>query len=152
MSTSLEYRVFSLDDPAKMDAALSEVAVVLHCAGPFSRTSKPMADACLRTKTHYLDITGEATVIETLAARDREAKDAGVMLLPCVGFDVVPSDCLAAHLKRRLAFGDASCAGHSGHGTRLARDGDDDGREHQSRRTRQARWRVDPCSRRMEDS
>lgn len=99
---NLEHRVFALDDSAKMDAALSEVAVVLHCAGPFSRTSKPMADACLRTKTHYLDITGEATVIETLAARDREAKEAGVMLLPCVGFDVVPSDCLAAHLKRRL--------------------------------------------------
>ncbi|MDT5062367.1 MAG: hypothetical protein QOH63_2826 [Acidobacteriota bacterium] len=99
---NLEHRVFALDDKAAMDAALSEVAVVLHCAGPFSRTSKPMADACLRTKTHYLDITGEATVIETLAARDTEARSAGVMLMPCVGFDVVPSDCLAAHLKRRL--------------------------------------------------
>lgn len=98
----LEHRVFALDDSAAIDAALSEVSVVLHCAGPFSRTSKPMADACLRTKTHYLDITGEATVIETLAARDREAKAASVMLLPCVGFDVVPSDCLAAHLKGRL--------------------------------------------------
>lgn len=98
----LEHRVFALDDSAKMDAALQEVSVVLHCAGPFSRTSKPMADACLRTKTHYLDITGEATVIETLAARDQEAKAAGIMLLPCVGFDVVPTDCLAAHLKRRL--------------------------------------------------
>jgi short subunit dehydrogenase-like uncharacterized protein len=98
----LEHRVFALDDTNGMDAALNEVAVVLHCAGPFSRTSKPMADACLRTKTHYLDITGEASVIETLAARDKEAKAAGIMLLPCVGFDVVPSDCLAAHLKRRL--------------------------------------------------
>jgi short subunit dehydrogenase-like uncharacterized protein len=98
----LEHRVFALDDVGAMDAALSEVPVVLHCAGPFSRTSRPMADACLRTKTHYLDITGEASVIETLAARDHEAQAAGIMLLPCVGFDVVPSDCLAAHLKRRL--------------------------------------------------
>jgi short subunit dehydrogenase-like uncharacterized protein len=99
---NLEGRVFALDDGAAIDAALAEVSVVLHCAGPFSRTSKPMADACLRTNTHYLDITGEAAVIEALAARDEEAKRAGVMLLPCVGFDVVPSDCLAAHLKRRL--------------------------------------------------
>ena len=97
-----EHRVFPLDDTNALDAALKEAAVVLHCAGPFSRTSRPMADACLRTKTHYLDITGEAAVIESLAARDREAQSAGVMLLPCVGFDVVPSDCLAAHLKRRL--------------------------------------------------
>ena len=99
---NLEHRIFSLDDSAHMDAALNEVVAVLHCAGPFSRTSKPMADACLRTKRHYMDITGEAAIIETLAARDREATEAGVMLMPCVGFDVVPSDCLAAHLKRRL--------------------------------------------------
>jgi short subunit dehydrogenase-like uncharacterized protein len=98
----LEHRIFALDDAPAIDAALREVSVVLHCAGPFSRTSRPMADACLRTGTHYLDITGEASVIETLAARDHEAKAAGVMLLPCVGFDVVPSDCLASHLKRRL--------------------------------------------------
>jgi short subunit dehydrogenase-like uncharacterized protein len=78
------------------------MALVLHCAGPFSRTSKPMADACLRTRTHYLDVTGEVEVFEALAARDAEARGAGVMLLPGCGFDVVPSDCLAVHLKGRL--------------------------------------------------
>jgi short subunit dehydrogenase-like uncharacterized protein len=97
-----EHRAFGLDDAARLDAALEGVAAVLHCAGPFSHTSRPMADACLRTRTHYLDITGEISVFESLAARDREAQAAGVMLLPGVGFDVVPSDCLAAHLKRRL--------------------------------------------------
>src|SRR5215213_795807 len=98
----LEYTSFALDDVPAIDAALKSVRVVLHCAGPFSRTSGPMADACLRTRTHYLDITGEIAVFESLAARRSEAEAAGVMLLPGVGFDVVPSDCLAAHLKRRL--------------------------------------------------
>lgn len=97
-----ETRVFALDDAAAIDAALAEVVAVLHCAGPFSRTSRPVADAALRTGAHYLDITGEIAVFESLAARDAEARAAGVMLLPGVGFDVVPSDCLAAHLKRRL--------------------------------------------------
>ena len=96
------YRVFELSDAAAIDAALSEVDAVLHIAGPFSATSKPMADACLRTGTHYLDITGEIDVFEALAQRDAEAKKAGIMLLPGVGFDVVPSDCLASHLKRKV--------------------------------------------------
>jgi short subunit dehydrogenase-like uncharacterized protein len=61
-----------------------------------------MADACLRSRVHYLDITGEEAVFEALVGRDAEARERGVMLLPGVGFDVVPSDCLAAHLKRRL--------------------------------------------------
>jgi short subunit dehydrogenase-like uncharacterized protein len=98
----LPHMVFSLDDRAALDAALESVAAVLHCAGPFSHTSKLMADACLRKQAHYLDITGEIAVFESLAARDAEAKSAGVMLLPGTGFDVVPSDCLAAHLKRSL--------------------------------------------------
>lgn len=97
-----QYRAFELSDPHAIDAALGEVDVVLHIAGPFSATSEPMTDACLRTGTHYLDITGEIDVFEGLAARDAEAKRAGIMLMPGVGFDVVPSDCLAAHLKQRL--------------------------------------------------
>jgi short subunit dehydrogenase-like uncharacterized protein len=101
-SLGLDHKVFSLDDAAGVERALNGQTVVLHCAGPFSRTSKPMADACLRTGVHYLDITGEVEVFEALASRDEQAKAARVMLLPGVGFDVVPSDCLAAHLKSRL--------------------------------------------------
>lgn len=98
----LEHRTFSLEVPSTIDACLEGAAVVLHCAGPFSRTSRPMVDACLRTGTHYLDVTGEVSVFEALAARADEAKAAHVMLMPGVGFDVVPSDCLAVHVARRL--------------------------------------------------
>jgi short subunit dehydrogenase-like uncharacterized protein len=78
-----------------------------------------MAEACLRTSTHYLDITGEVGVLEALAARDAEARAARVMLLPGCGFEVVPSDCLAVHLRgrlpgaRRLAIAYASTGGVS---------------------------------------
>lgn len=98
----LEQRVFALEDTAALHAALAEVRAVLLCAGPFAHTARRVADACLRSQTHYLDITGEIAVFEALATRDAEARAAGVMLLPGAGFDVVPSDCLAAHLKREL--------------------------------------------------
>ncbi|HEY0808591.1 MAG TPA: saccharopine dehydrogenase NADP-binding domain-containing protein [Longimicrobiales bacterium] len=96
------YRSFPLDDPAAIDEGLRDINVVLHCAGPFTHTSKPMVDACIRRRVHYLDITGEIEVIEALAARDGEARAAGVMLMPGTGFDVVPSDCLALHLKEQV--------------------------------------------------
>lgn len=98
----VECRGFDLHDQQKIEQALKNVNVVLHCAGPFLYTSKPMVEACLQTGTHYLDITGEIPVYEAIAARDAEAKSRGVMLLPGVGFDVVPTDCLALHLKQRL--------------------------------------------------
>ena len=95
-------RVFGLGDPDATAAALAGVTVVLNCAGPFSRTAGPLVDACLRARAHYLDITGEFPVLEALAARDAEARAAAITVLPAVGFDVVPSDCLAAEAKHRL--------------------------------------------------
>jgi short subunit dehydrogenase-like uncharacterized protein len=98
----LEHRTFGLDAPASIVPSLAGLTAVLNCAGPFVRTAAPLAEACLQARVHYLDVTGEIAVFEALAARDPEALVAGVMLLPGVGFDVVPSDCLAVHLKRRL--------------------------------------------------
>ncbi len=98
----LSTRAASLHDTGALDALLEGVRVLLHCAGPFSHTYRPMIDACLRHRVHYLDITGELEVFEAIAARDGEAKRAGIMFMPGTGFDVVPSDCLAAHLHARL--------------------------------------------------
>ena len=117
----LASRVAALEDPAAVDAMLSGVTLVLHCAGPFIHTFRPMVEACLRTGTHYLDITGEYPVFEALAARDGEARAAGIMVLPGAGFDVVPSDCLAAHLKRRLPSATHLTLALSGRRTRASR-------------------------------
>jgi short subunit dehydrogenase-like uncharacterized protein len=98
----LDHRVFSLGTPTVVTDALDDVAVVLNCAGPFVRTADPLVDACVETGTDYLDITGEIEVFEALAERDDAAESAGITVLPGVGFDVVPTDCLAAHLAERL--------------------------------------------------
>lgn len=98
----LPNKAFALDDVSAVADAIRGFSVVLHCAGPFSRTARPMAEACMKAGAHYLDITGEIEVFETMAAMDGNAKQAGVMLMPGTGFDVVPSDCLAAHMKRRM--------------------------------------------------
>lgn len=95
-------RTFDLRSPERIADALDDIDVVLNCAGPFRRTADPLVDACLAAGVDYLDITGELTVFERLARRDDETRNAGVTLLPGVGFDVVPTDCLAAHLHDRL--------------------------------------------------
>jgi short subunit dehydrogenase-like uncharacterized protein len=93
---------FSLEHAAQIAPQLKGFAAVMHCAGPFSQTARQMMDACLTTGTDYLDITGEIDVILAAAARSERAIGAGVALMPAVGFDVVPTDCLAALLADRL--------------------------------------------------
>jgi short subunit dehydrogenase-like uncharacterized protein len=98
----LEYKVVDLAEKELLDRALTDMTCVLHMAGPFSTTSRPMLEACIRKGVHYLDITGEIDVFEACAARDRDAQKRGIMVMPGVGFDVVPSDCMAAYVKEHL--------------------------------------------------
>jgi short subunit dehydrogenase-like uncharacterized protein len=97
----LPVRVFDLQ-PESLALGLKGVDLVLHCAGPFSATCAPMLEACLAAKAHYLDITGEIDVFAHCHRQDARAKAAGIVVLPGSGFDVVPTDCLAAQLKREL--------------------------------------------------
>lgn len=98
----LDFRVIALSDRSALDEALRATGLVVHCAGPFVLTWRQMVEACLRTGAHYTDISGEIEEFEALAQLDEQAKDAGIMILPGVGFDVVPSDCLNLHVKQRL--------------------------------------------------
>jgi saccharopine dehydrogenase (NAD+, L-lysine-forming) len=96
------FRVFDLRDAAAIDLALAGVTVVLHAAGPFTDTAPPMMDACLRTGTHYLDLSGEWPVFARAHALGAQARAAGIMLMPGVGWVVVISDCLAARAVRTV--------------------------------------------------
>lgn len=98
----LDVRSFALDDAAAAARGLDGVGLVLHCAGPFSATAAPMMDACLAARAHYLDITGEIAVFELAQTLDARAKAAGIAICPGVGFDVIPTDCVAAALKAAM--------------------------------------------------
>jgi len=98
----LECRVFDLDPPGNIAPHLQGVKVVLLTAGPFSATSQPMVRGCIQAGAHYLDITGEIDVFEQVFLSDSDARKAGVVLCPGVGFDVIPTDCVAATLKEAL--------------------------------------------------
>lgn len=97
-----ESRSFDLADPAAIVDGLAGCGLVIHCAGPFSATAAPMMAACLAARVHYTDITGEIAVFEHAFLQDAAARAAGIVICPGTGFDVVPTDCLAATLAAAL--------------------------------------------------
>jgi short subunit dehydrogenase-like uncharacterized protein len=110
----LASRAFGLERGEPQAGALDGVRVVLNCAGPFSATAAAMIEACLAARAHYLDITGEIDVFELAQARSAAARAAGVVLCPGVGFDVVPTDCVAACLHEALPDATALALGFDG--------------------------------------
>ena len=125
----LPYRIVDLNDATALQQLLAEVKLVLHCAGPFADTAKQMIAACLQTGVHYLDINGDIGVFEMLKKYDAPAKEKNIMVMPGVGFDVVPTDCIALQLKNKLpdathlklAF--AAVGGGLSHGTAMTMAG-----------------------------
>jgi len=99
---SLPTRVVGLDDDRQLSEALKDIACVVHMAGPFATTSAPMLNACLATQTNYIDITGEIEVFEAMWSRRAEIQRARITAVPGAGFDVVPTDCLAAYVASKL--------------------------------------------------
>ncbi len=99
---SCDYKIFDLSDPEFVKEQLSDFKLLLNCAGPFKYTAEILMDACIKAKTHYLDITGEIPVIELAWSKTEAAEKAGVILLPSVGFDVIPTDCLAKRLSEKM--------------------------------------------------
>ena len=95
----LPWRAFDLAHPQTIAAGLRDCAVLLNAAGPYADTALPLAQGCLATGTHYLDVGGEWPVFEALMALDEAARAAGVTLLPGLGLTIAASDCL---LKRAL--------------------------------------------------
>jgi len=87
---NLDYRIFSLENVPKIVDQITGIKLVLNCAGPFSKTAKHLIEACLLVQAHYLDINGEVEVFEFVKEYDLQAKDNEIIILPGVGFDVVP--------------------------------------------------------------
>ena len=100
--TGFAHIAVGLDDALTLLEVVAQHDVVLHVAGPFSKTAKPMVQACLAVGTHYLDITGEIAIFEAHRLLDRRARETGIMIMPGVGFDIVASDCLSLHMKQRM--------------------------------------------------
>jgi short subunit dehydrogenase-like uncharacterized protein len=98
----LPWRCARLDDPGALDELLTDVDVVLHAAGPFSATARPMLEACLRARTHYLDIAGELPVFQEVGGYDLLARERGIMLMPGVGFAIVATDCLSDYITSQM--------------------------------------------------
>lgn len=95
----LEAVAFNLNSIDQAAAKIAGNTLVMHCAGPFSATADPMMEACIKAGAHYLDITGEIAVFELAQSKMQAAKKAGVVICSGVGFDVIPTDCVAARLK-----------------------------------------------------
>lgn len=98
----VSYQVFDLIHQKKIKDNLVGVDLLLNCAGPFSETAQRLQEACLKTGTHYLDITGEHTVLESSYALHQQARKCGIVVISGVGFDVMAMDALAYELKQEL--------------------------------------------------
>lgn len=91
----LEYRVFTLESKDEVIESINDIDVVYNLAGPYSDSSLLLIEACLSTRTHYLDLCGEISVLKKYDTYNEEAIRKGVLILPNAGFHAIVTDCVA---------------------------------------------------------
>jgi short subunit dehydrogenase-like uncharacterized protein len=103
---SVDILVADAQDQQAVDAIVSKTRVLLTTAGPFSYGSK-IVDACVRYKTHYVDITGETFWVRDLIDRHHDRGRRWNTYHSGCGFDSIPSDLgtylVVRHIKRSWA-------------------------------------------------
>jgi short subunit dehydrogenase-like uncharacterized protein len=98
----LDWAVAELSDKASLSNLLEQVDLVVHTAGPFLSTNMPMIQACLAKGKHYLDISNEIPVFQSVFKLDDEARRRGVALIPGIGFGVAATDGLAGYVATQI--------------------------------------------------
>jgi short subunit dehydrogenase-like uncharacterized protein len=93
VGVGVDVLVADSQDQQAVDKIASQTWVLLTTAGPFALYGNTLVDACVRYKTDYVDITGETPWVRTLIDRyHTQAVADGTRIIPCSGFDSVPSD------------------------------------------------------------
>jgi short subunit dehydrogenase-like uncharacterized protein len=102
LSLGLDFRIFDLNNDSKIEANLKDIDLLYNLAGPYCKSAPTLAEACLRTKTHYLDLTGDIEIYDFLYTLDNIAKENGIVIMPGAGFNTVATECVAAHTLKKL--------------------------------------------------
>jgi short subunit dehydrogenase-like uncharacterized protein len=80
-------------DERALAVLAAQTKVVLSTTGPFALYGSALVAACVAHGTHYCDITGETPwVREMIDSHHEQAAEDGTRIVPCCGFDSVPSD------------------------------------------------------------
>jgi short subunit dehydrogenase-like uncharacterized protein len=104
---AIDILIADAHDQEALDKIASQTRIVLSTTGPFALYGNQLVDACVRFGTHYVDITGETPWVKDLIDRHHgKAASSGTRIVPCCGFDSVPSDLgaylMARHIQKNL--------------------------------------------------
>jgi short subunit dehydrogenase-like uncharacterized protein len=98
----------SVEDPASLARMAARTQVVANTVGPYARYGEAVVRACVESGADQVDITGEPEYVSGLLERwDAPARERGVRIVSCCGFDSIPHDLGALFTVRLLPRGEA---------------------------------------------
>lgn len=67
--------------------------ILISTVGPYALYGENTVAACVATNTHYCDITGEPAFVQNIIKKfGAEAREKGLYIINCCGFDSIPAD------------------------------------------------------------
>ena len=89
-------------DPASLHILAKQTKVICTTVGPYAKYGSALVEACVQNGTDYCDLTGEVQWIRKMIDEHHEtAKQNGVKIVHCCGFDSIPSDMGVFYLQQQ---------------------------------------------------
>ncbi|XP_020299877.1 saccharopine dehydrogenase-like oxidoreductase [Pseudomyrmex gracilis] len=80
-------------DEESLKTMTKQAKVIVNCCGPYRFYGEPVVKACVATRTHHVDISGEPQYMERMQLEyNKAAQEAGVYIVSACGFDSIPTD------------------------------------------------------------
>lgn len=81
------------DDLKSLEKVTKQATVIVTTVGPFVQHGENLVQACVNTATNYCDITGEPEFVKSvLKKQNAAAREKGIYIINCCGFDSIPAD------------------------------------------------------------
>lgn len=106
MNLGVAWRSAATSHPGNLDRLLQGIHILINAAGPFVHTSAPLMRACIRNGCHYVDLSNEIATFHDAWVLERDAREAGVSVVPGAGFGTAAVERLAVHIKGRIPYPD----------------------------------------------
>lgn len=99
----VEYVCADIKDTASLNSMCQQGKLILNLVGPYHFYGMPVIEACIKNKSHHVDVSGEIQFLEKLQLDYHEkAKQAGVYMIESCGFDSIPADMGVLYAKQNF--------------------------------------------------
>ncbi|GJQ68961.1 hypothetical protein Trydic_g6146 [Trypoxylus dichotomus] len=101
--TKIPLIIADIDNKESIEKMTAAARIIINAVGPYRFYGERVVDACVKSGTHHVDVSGEPQYMETIQLKyHKAAAEKGIYLVSACGFDSIPADMGVVFLQKNF--------------------------------------------------